>query len=87
MKPLNVLVKALREDARLTQDDLAALMGMPGASGRATVAFWESGQRQVPAKCLPKLAACLGYWPTRSPDLRREVIETALVLARLDGES
>jgi transcriptional regulator with XRE-family HTH domain len=77
------LMKALRTDLRLTQGDLAALLGMPGDSGRVQVAQWESGARPFPNERLPKLAACLGYWPTSDPRLRYEVTLAALSLVLL----
>jgi transcriptional regulator with XRE-family HTH domain len=73
------LVKALREAQHLNQDDLAALMGMSAGGGRVTVAYWENGQRRPKPEQLPKLAACLGYWPIHGDlDLRRDIVLDAL---------
>lgn len=75
------LVKALREAHHLTQDDLAALMGL-SRSGRVTIAYWETGQRTPNAEQLRKLGACLGYWPiTGNSTLRREIVQRALTAA------
>lgn len=76
------MVKSLREAQKLTQSDLAVLMGMSGESGRVTIAQWEGEQRQPNLEQLPKLAACLGYWPIEgSSRLRREIVERALAVA------
>lgn len=74
------LIRSLREAQHLTQDDLAALMGMPTNSGRVTIAQWETGARRPKREQLPKLAACLGYWKIDGQySLRREIVERALV--------
>lgn len=73
------LIRSLREAQHLTQDDLAALMGLGKGGGRVTIAYWEGGQRRPKQEQLPKLAACLGYWPINGDTrLRREIVERAL---------
>lgn len=73
------LVKALREAQHLTQDDLAALMGLSARSGRVIIAYWESGQRSPSPPQMARLAACLGRWPIEgAPDLRAETVGRAL---------
>lgn len=86
--PFGALVQSLRMTQGLTQDDLAALMGMPTAGGRTVVAFWENGSRVPNAARLRKLAACLGYWPIRGDlSLRTGIVEAALGAALAKGAS
>lgn len=48
-------IKALREKARITQEQLAATIGV----GRTAVAMWESGDSLPRADKLPELARIL----------------------------
>lgn len=84
------MVKALREAQHLTQEDLAAFMGMPKDVGRVTVAQWETGARRTPRERMPKLIACLSYWPfgpDMPTDVRRELVERALLSATYEGDA
>jgi hypothetical protein len=57
-------------------------MGLSKSSGRVTVAYWEGGHRTPKQEQLPKLAACLGYWPIDgSAELRQKIVERALAAA------
>lgn len=61
MKPRKL--RQLREGMDLTQDELAALLGV--ASGRV-VRRWEAGEREIPA---PTAALCTVY--AEFPDIRK----------------
>lgn len=49
-------IKALRNRAGLTQEELATMLGV----GRTAVTMWEIGENLPPTKLLPALAAALG---------------------------
>ena len=53
---MHIQIKELREEAGLTQTDLAEGLGY---RSRALIAMWESGQRKPPSDKLPKLAKIL----------------------------
>lgn len=49
-------IKLLRTEKNLTQEELAALLGV----GRTVVTMWETGQNMPPTKYLVTLASVLG---------------------------
>ncbi len=53
---MNVILKKLREAARLTQSDAARLLGV----GQSAISMWETGESAPKTEMLPKIAEVYG---------------------------